>query len=435
MTAPRRPLTATTGLIALAGCLLGFAAPASATPDRVKVGPDLYLQSAGALLGSERPRSEPSRPSDGGRIVGGSATTIADYPWQTAIAYDETIQAGNGFERQFCGGTLVAPQIMITAAHCVYDNTTPGFGPPSHYETFTGRTFLSSSEGQVIEWSDYYYFTDALGTPLFNPLTFDYDAIFVTLASASTSPPVKIAGADEAATWAAGRTARISGWGDQASNANAFPDQLRAAQVQIIGDDFCANPASYGPSFHPQLMLCAGVPGGGVDTCQGDSGGPIVVPVSERSSRARGAFRLVGDTSWGIGCAEAQYPGIYARIAGGTTMGNALQSAIQSVTGQNVYGSGARPLQVPQARITKAPKNKTETKPGKQRAKVTFKFTSNEPTATFRCQLDGKPANRCRSPHKLKVKKGSHTMRIVGTNFLGEVGAAATDRFKVKRRR
>jgi hypothetical protein len=243
---------------------------------------------------------------------------------------------------------------------------------------------------------------------------------------------VKVAGADEAATWAAGRNARISGWGDQASNANAFPDQLRAAQVQIIGDDFCANPASYGPRFHPQLMLCAGVPGGGVDTCQGDSGGPIVVPVSERG---RGAFRLVGDTSWGIGCAEAQYPGIYARIAGGTTMGNGLQSAIQSVTGQNVYGSGARPLEVPEVRITKGPKTNTKTKRGKKKAKVKFRFTSNEPTATFSCRLDAKQAKRCKSPHKLKVKKGRHRMRIVGTNFLGEAGAAATDKFRVKRRR
>jgi secreted trypsin-like serine protease len=435
MIVSRRPLTVTTGLIVLAACLLGSTAPAAATPDRVKVGPDLYLQSASAAPEAAHRRSEPSRPGPGERIVGGSATTIAEYPWQAAIAYDETIQAGDGFQRQFCGGTLVAAQIMITAAHCVHDNTTPGFGPPSHYETFTGRTFLSSSEGQVIEWSDYYYFTDALGTPLFNPATFDYDAIFVVLASASASPSVKVAGADEAATWAAGRTARISGWGDQASGANAFPDQLRAAQVQIIGDDFCANPASYGPSFHPQLMLCAGVPAGGVDTCQGDSGGPIVVPVSERGAQARGAFRLVGDTSWGIGCAEAQYPGIYARIAGGTTMGNALQSGIQSVTGQNVYGSGARPLEVPAVRITKAPKNNTETKRGKKRAKVTFKFTSNEPTATFRCQLDGKPAKRCKSPHRLEVKKGRHSMRIVGTNFIGEAGTAATDRFKVKRRK
>ncbi|MGH2988234.1 MAG: trypsin-like serine protease, partial [Solirubrobacterales bacterium] len=115
MTVPHRPLTA---MIALAVCLLGFAAPASATPDRVKVGPDLYLQSAGAPPEADRSRSEPSRPGDGGRIVGGSATTIADYPWQTAIAFDETIKAGDGFQRQFCGGTLVAPQIMITAAHC-----------------------------------------------------------------------------------------------------------------------------------------------------------------------------------------------------------------------------------------------------------------------------------------------------------------------------
>ena len=119
-------------------------------------------------------------------------------------------------------------------------------------------------------------------------------------------------------------------------------------------------------------------------------------------------------------------------------MGNALQTGIQQVTGENVYGSGATPTEVPQVNITKSPKRKVKTKRGKKKAKVKFTFTSNEPTATFTCQLDRKPAKACTSPHKTKVKKGKHKMSIVGTNFLGEAGAAAVDKFKVvrtKRRR
>ena len=438
MTVVRRALMLTIVLVGAATCTLGLAAAASAAPDRVKVGPDLYLQSAAAATEGDRAAERGSSPAPArpeGRIVGGFPTTIADYPWQVAIAYNDALFAGDGFQRQFCGGTLVAPRVVITAAHCVFDNPDPGTGfnvPPNTFETFTGRTTLSTAEGQVIEWSDFRFFTDGAGNPLFNPVTFDFDVVFVTLASASTSAPVKVAGADELATWAAGRPARISGWGDQASGAGAFADQLRAAQVQIIGDDFCSGPSSYGPLFHPQTMLCAGVPAGGIDTCQGDSGGPIVVPVSDPSTRT-GTFRLVGDTSWGIGCAQAQFPGIYGRIAGGTTMGNALQTGIQQVTGENVYGSGATPTEVPQANITKSPKRKVKTKRGKTKAKVKFTFTSNEPTATFTCQLDRKPAKDCTSPHKTKVKKGKHKMSIVGTNFLGEAGAAAVDRFKVVR--
>jgi Trypsin len=438
---PHRSLIAPLALIAASVCLLAPAASASALPDRVKVGPDLYLQSADAATGgvdrqrSGRAQPPSSTPALGGRIVGGVPTTIASYPWQAAIAYNDALFLGTGFQRQFCGGTLVAPNVVISAAHCFYENEAPPgvFGAPQNFEIFTGRTTLSTSEGQGIEFSDYYYFTDTSGMPLFNPVTFDYDAIFVVLASSSSSPPIKVAGADEAATWAPGRRAWISGWGDTAAGAGDYQDTLRAAQVQIIGDDVCSNPGSYGTDFHPALMFCAGVPAGGVDSCQGDSGGPIVVPGVGGSARATGSWRLVGDTSWGIGCAAPQYPGIYGRIAGGTPMGDGLQAAIQSVTGQNVYGSGAQPAEPPQVVIDKAPKNKVKTK--KKRVKVRYRFSSSDPGADFACRRDKKPPAPCTSPYTQRVKKGKHKVTIVATNFLGETGAAATDKFKVKRKK
>ena len=429
MTLVRWPLAASTAFLAIATCLLVLTAQASAAPDRIKVAPDLYLQSADAATGDAgAQRSEPSPPGRSGRIVGGVPATASQYPWQAAVAYNDALYVGNGFQRQFCGGTLVAPNVVITAAHCLYDNPDPGgFGAPNNFESFTGRTTLSSAEGQVHEWVDYYFFTDGGGNPLFNPVTYDYDAVFVVLASSSSSPPVQVAGSTESAIWAPGQPAFISGWGDTASGAGNYQDSLLAARVAIIGDETCSNPASYGTDFHPALMVCAGLPSGGVDTCQGDSGGPIVVPI------AGGGFRLVGDTSWGIGCAQPQYPGIYGRIAGGTTMGDALQAGIQSVTGQNVYGSGAQPLAVPVIEFTKKPKNKVKTK--KKKAKIKFKFTSNEPSTTYICQLDGKPPVACSSPFKKSVKTGKHTMSIVGTNFIGDVGAASTDKFKVKRKK
>jgi hypothetical protein len=110
--------------------------------------------------------------------------------------------------------------------------------------------------------------------------------------------------------WAAGQPAFVTGWGDIAEGAGAFPDALRVGSVAIADDLACADSyAAVGTTVRPDTMLCASRTGGGVDTCQGDSGGPMVVPVSG------GGFRLVGDTSFGIGCARPEFPGVYGRLA------------------------------------------------------------------------------------------------------------------------
>jgi hypothetical protein len=94
---------------------------------------------------------------------------------------------------------------------------------------------------------------------------------------------------------------------------------MQVAQVPIVADPVCA--AAYprdtsaqvanDGAFDPSTMVCAGYPAGGVDTCAGDSGGPLL------AVRPEGAFRLVGATSFGNGCAQPGYPGVYARVAEG----------------------------------------------------------------------------------------------------------------------
>ena len=178
-------------------------------------------------------------------------------------------------------------------------------------------------------------------------------------------------------------------------------------------------------SFNNEVMVCAAFPGR--DTCQGDSGGPLVVPVQG------GSYRLVGDTSFGAGCARAGYPGVYGRIAGGTRMGNVLENAILARTGHNVYGSGAQPLAAPTIQVTGAPKPVVKSR--KRKVKVSVAWSSSDSLSTFSCQIDGGEWTACSTSVTQQFARGKHTVSIVATNFIGDPGPATTVAFKVKRKR
>ncbi|KAF4020636.1 hypothetical protein G4228_012296 [Cervus hanglu yarkandensis] len=88
-------------------------------------------------------------------------------------------------------------------------------------------------------------------------------------------------------------------------NGDASP-VLNHAAVPLISNKVCNHRDVYGGIISPS-MLCAGYLKGGVDSCQGDSGGPLVC-------QERRVWKLVGATSFGIGCAEVNKPGVYTRI-------------------------------------------------------------------------------------------------------------------------
>jgi len=101
---------------------------------------------------------------------------------------------------------------------------------------------------------------------------------------------------------AAGSLAVVSGWGTLTSG-GSLPSQLQAVEVDITARAAC-NSAYVLYGGITANMICAAVPGGGKDACQGDSGGPLVV-----------SGKLVGIVSWGVGCALADYPGVYSNVA------------------------------------------------------------------------------------------------------------------------
>ena len=306
----RRPTVVVASLFAFSLCL-GFAADAPAAAP-VRVAPGVYLQrlDLGRQLALGVARRAPGAATRTARRASSAAARLRSANGRGRRRSPSIPRRfpGSSLQRQFCGGSLVAPTLVITAAHCMFDFDHNTFTNATRYAAVTGRTTLSSSDGQEIPFASYQFFTDASGNPLFNPVTFDFDVVLVRLASPSSASPILLAGPDEAATWERGRDAYVTGWGST-SEGGGRSDQLRAARIGIIGDSTCGAGNSYGGDFHPTFMVCAGLMAGGVDTCQGDSGGPLVVPL------AGGGYRLVGDTSFGVGCATPFFPGIYGRIA------------------------------------------------------------------------------------------------------------------------
>lgn len=257
-----------------------------------------------------------------GRIVGGGTTTASRWPWQAAVVFDSTF-GGNEFSRQFCGGILIHPEIIMTAAHCVYD-TDPDCGTlgcppqpdfaggdgtsrldPNDVDIVLGRTNLSSSTGTIHDVSGVYIH------PGYNPNVgqqFANDVAFLSLATPSARKRILIASAQERKLWTAGRDAWVTGWGTTSAGGSRS-NTLRQVRIRIIGDSDCAANSDYGSNFNSGLMVCAGFMSGGRDSCQGDSGGPLSSPANN------GIFRVTGIVSWGFGCAEPNRPGVYARVA------------------------------------------------------------------------------------------------------------------------
>jgi hypothetical protein len=363
--------------------------------------------------------------ADEGRtdIVGGGPTTIEEWPWQVAVASPP--DGRDGYDRQFCGGSLLSATAVVTAAHCVYDSDLGEFLGPEEFSVITGRTVLSSSAGAESPVSDVIYFVDAggaapqsvgtapVGPELYDEDTSEWDVAVLELADPAPPPaaPIAIASPAERDLWQPGDTAYATGWGDTTGAGLSFPDDLREVEFEVISDTDCGDGTSYGSGFVPSVMVCAGVPTvGGKDTCQGDSGGPLVVPAGD------GTFRLIGDTSFGDGCGLPERPGVYGRLADEEMRPAVLAGAAAA----NGDPAPAPPAQVgdtvaPRTILGRTPKKRTTKRVAK------FTWTANE-AATFECRLDKGPTRPCASPFRVRVKAGKrHVLRVSAIDAAGNV--------------
>lgn len=219
------------------------------------------------------------------KIVGGLPAAPKNNPFQVALLNKAVANNKNAF---FCGGSLIKPNVVVTAAHCSDFLTDPA----NQVQVLTGTQDLDGSGVRRDV-------TKITIQKNWNPATNDSDiAIWFLATEANGITLAKLAASDPSV----GTALLATGWGDTES-IPAFPVELRKVRLPLVSSRNCNDANSYNGAI-TKNMICAGFDAGGKDTCQGDSGGPL----------AKGR-QLVGITSFGIGCAEPNFFGVYTRVS------------------------------------------------------------------------------------------------------------------------
>jgi trypsin len=223
---------------------------------------------------------------DDARIIGGDEAVEGRY------SYAVSLQDKNG---HFCGGSLIAPDVVLSAAHCA----------GGKYKAVIGRHDLDTDDGEEIDVAI------EMSHPDYDDYLTDNDFMLLFL-SRSTTEDVELVKVNSDVV-SVGEDVTVMGWGNMHPDRDMPADELMEVEVSIISNEECDDSSGKidgdKENYHDQItenMVCA--KDSGEDSCQGDSGGPLVI-------RSASGDVQVGVVSWGIGCAHKDFPGVYARVS------------------------------------------------------------------------------------------------------------------------
>ncbi|XP_069488140.1 hepatocyte growth factor activator isoform X2 [Ambystoma mexicanum] len=228
-----------------------------------------------------------------GRIIGGTSALPAAHPWLAAIYIGEN----------FCGGSLIHPCWVVSAAHCFSNSP-----KKSSVRVVLGQhLFNKSTEVTQTFEIDRYLLYDHFS--IFSQTENDIALIKLKRQNNHCAKKTKfvqtICLPDNDIHFPPGHMCEIAGWGHLTEKAEEYSNHLQQAIVPILPDNQCCSPEVYGSEI-TENMFCAGYSDTRIDACQGDSGGPLACE-SEKVSY------LYGIISWGDGCGLK--PGVYTRVS------------------------------------------------------------------------------------------------------------------------
>jgi hypothetical protein len=220
------------------------------------------------------------------RIIGGTDATSGTYPWVVSL------QSKDG--SHFCGASLLDKQWVLTAAHCVERESADGM-----QVVVADYNNQKADDGEVKANVEAIYIHQEYGT--------DHDIAVLKLATEVDKTLVNAASNTFTDSLAVSTPLTVIGWGNTSTTGETFPEILQQVQVPLFDHASCKTAYAGINQTVTGNMICAGLAAGGKDSCQGDSGGPLVI-------ESAGSWVQVGVVSFGEGCAQANFPGVYTRV-------------------------------------------------------------------------------------------------------------------------